>query len=49
MLYLVKNGVPWDVATRLSPTRRFGMVVALGELAGGSYDWGARRWREKKP
>ena len=48
-LFLVKNGVPFDVAFTLPPDERFAYVVILGELAGGRFDWGAMRWIEDRP
>ena len=48
MLFLVKNGVPYDVAMRLSPTRRVAYVVAIGELAGGAFDWRTMSWKDRR-
>lgn len=46
-LFLVLCGVPFDVAFSLEPDVRLAWVVILGELRGGTFDWGALRW--KKP
>ena len=43
-LYLVKNGVPFDVAFSLADDDRTAWVVAIGELEGKRYDWTTRRW-----
>jgi hypothetical protein len=43
-LYLVRNGVPFDVAFSLSTTERAAYVIALGTLEGHSFDWLAFEW-----
>lgn len=48
IMYLLDGGVPWEVATRITPTRRLAMVVARGELRGGTYDWATLRWVKKQ-
>ena len=48
VLNLVGHGIPWGVAVELSPVERLGYVVAIGEIAGGSFDWPAMEWREPK-
>jgi hypothetical protein len=45
-LYLIRNGVPFDVAFSLPPTERLAFIVALGELDGRSFDWRGLRWRD---
>ncbi len=45
-LYLVKNGVPLDVAFALPADERMAWVVAMGRLEGLDYDWSARRWKK---
>jgi hypothetical protein len=45
-LYLVRNGVPFDVAFSLPARDRLAWVVALGELDGRSFDWGRMSWDE---
>ncbi|HTR17158.1 MAG TPA: hypothetical protein VMI52_09015 [Acetobacteraceae bacterium] len=47
-LYLVRNGVPFDVAFALEPEERLAWVVAFGSLDGGTFDWQARRWVRKE-
>lgn len=52
---LVSEGVPWHVVfgdqntPPLSNSERTAMLIMLGEYRGGEFDWGAQRWRERKP
>jgi hypothetical protein len=46
-LYLVRNGVPFDVAFSLPADERLAWVVVMGRFDGFDYDWSAQRW--KKP
>jgi hypothetical protein len=39
------HGVPFELASGLSPTQRVAWVVALGTLRGGTFDWEALAWR----
>ena len=43
-LYLVRNGVPFDVAFSLDPRERLAWVVIMGRLAGGVFDWSTETW-----
>ncbi len=43
-LYLVRNGVPFDVAFSLPTDERMAFVVALGSLDGRTFDWRTLRW-----
>lgn len=45
-MLLVQNGVPFDVAFSLGAEERLAWVVALGELAGRRWDWGAMCWAQ---
>lgn len=47
-LYLVQNGVPFDVAFSLDAATRTEWVVGFGTLAGREYDWAAQRWAEPR-
>ncbi len=38
------NGVPFDVAFSLSPAMRLAMVVGVGTLRGGRFDWETMAW-----
>lgn len=44
---LVRVGVPWDVAWRMSPARRLACIVIAGELDGGEFDWDRLEWKAK--
>lgn len=48
VLFLVKHGIPFDVAFSLSPTRRLAWVVVMGELSGGKFDWSRGEWVTKE-
>jgi len=43
-LYLVRNGVPFDVAFSLDEKERLAWVVAFGTLDGRTFDWSAGAW-----
>ena len=43
-LFLVKNGVPFDVAFSLDAVERLAWVVIMGELIGLSFNWESRTW-----
>jgi len=43
-LYLVRCGVPYDVAFTLEAAERMAYVVAFGQLAGLTFDWQRLRW-----
>jgi hypothetical protein len=38
------NGVPFDVAFGASAAMRLAMVVGIGTLKGGRFDWEAMAW-----
>lgn len=42
----MQNGVPFDVAFTLDPDTRTEWVVALGQLAGRTFDWSAMQWTD---
>ena len=46
-LYLVRNGVPFDVAFSLPDDERIAFVVALGSLDGRRFDWNRMEWDEE--
>lgn len=48
-LFLVRRGVPWEVATNLSPAELLAYCVVCGELDGGRWSWRAMRWEDAKP
>ena len=43
-LFLVRNGVPFDVAFSLPEDERAAWVIALGTLDGGVFDFTTMRW-----
>lgn len=45
-LYLVSNGVPWDVAMNADDAWREAMAIIFGELKGAKFDWSAMNFRE---
>jgi hypothetical protein len=45
-LYLVRNGVPFDVAFSLPEDERLAFLVALGTLQCRDFDWAALRWKD---
>jgi len=47
-LFLVRNGVPFDVAFSLPPDERTAWVIVLGTLQGRIYDFDAMRWEESR-
>ena len=46
-LYLVRNGVPFDVAFSLPADERLAWVVVFGTLDGGEFDFVSMRWKER--
>jgi len=46
-LYLVSQGVPYEVAMRLPKRRRTAYVAIMGELSGQKWDWRNRRFESK--
>ena len=49
VLFLAKRGVPWEVATSLTPAELLAYCVISGELDGGRWNWRAMRWEDAKP
>jgi hypothetical protein len=47
-LYLVRNGVPFDVAFALPADERLAFVVAIGTLEGREFDWHTFSWKERQ-
>jgi hypothetical protein len=47
-LYLVRNGVPFDVAFCLPAEERMAFVIALGRLDGHAFDDAAMRWKDRR-
>jgi hypothetical protein len=47
-MYLVKSGVPFDVAFAAPDHWRLAMCVALGEFEGEKWSWRELRWLKKE-
>ncbi len=47
-MFLVKNGVPYDVAFSLGSAEKLAHCVALGEDAYNTFDWNSMSWIERK-
>lgn len=43
-LFLVTNGVPFDVAFSLDEDERLAWVVVIGRLKGREYNWQTKDW-----
>ncbi len=43
-LFLVRNGVPLDVAFSLDAQERTAWVIAIGQMDGLTWDWAAMGW-----
>lgn len=46
-LWLIKQGIPFDVAFSLPPAERLAMVVVFGQFDGGVFDWDTGTWRKR--
>ena len=47
-LYLVRNGVPFDVAFSLPADERLAWVAIMGRLATGrTFDWSTQTWSDQ--
>ena len=47
-LWLVKNGVPYDVAFNLDYPDLLAHWIVLGEFENGDWSWESMSWKEKK-
>jgi len=45
-LYLCQSGVPFDVAFSLPNEERLAWVIALGTLAGRTFNFATMEWKE---
>ena len=43
-LWLVKNGVPYDVAFSLDPVDRMAYTIIFGQMEGKQWDWNSLSW-----
>lgn len=48
-LYLVHNGVPFDVAFSLDDEERLAWTVIIGQLKGLTFNWISRSWERPQP
>jgi hypothetical protein len=46
-LWLVKNGVPYDVAFALPVEDVAAYGILFGEMEGGKFDWSTWQWAKK--
>lgn len=44
--YLIKNGIPFDVAFSLSPAKRIAFAIKFGQLDGNKFNFDTMRWEE---
>lgn len=46
--FLIKNGIPFDVAAELDDGSALAFMIAFGEMEGNQWDWNAMSWRERE-
>lgn len=46
-LYLVKNGIPYDIAMNLDAVERDAFMIIFGTLDGSEFDWRSAKWKER--
>ena len=46
-LWLVKNGVPYDLAFNLDDRELLAHVIVMGGFEGCNWDWNAMSWETK--
>lgn len=46
-LWLVKNGVPYDIAMTLDDAERLAYAVIFGQFEGSVFDWTRGQWKER--
>jgi hypothetical protein len=47
-LWLVKNGIPFDVAFQLDDLTRTAWSIVFSEMAGNQFDWNSMKFVEPK-
>ena len=47
-LWLVKNGVPYDIATNLDDDDLLAHVIVMGEFEGQLWSWSSMAWVPKR-
>ena len=43
-LYLIKNGIPFDVAMSLQEHEVLAYAIIFGKIDGGKWDWSSMSW-----
>ena len=46
-LWLVKCGVPYDVAFSLNDTDKLAYTIIMGQFEGNEWDWSRMHWVDK--
>lgn len=46
-MWLIKNGVPYDVAFSYTAEERFAACVVMSEFEGKTFDWEAMAFKER--
>jgi hypothetical protein len=46
-LWLIKNGIPFDIAMSIDVAEGKAWAVIFGQFEGGEYDWAANRWKDR--
>lgn len=46
-LYLVRNGVPFDVAFSLPPDEAMAWGIIFGEMDGNTWDFNSMAWKKQ--
>jgi len=46
-LWLVKNGIPYDIAMNLDDVERLAYAVIMGQFDGNSFNWDRGQWKER--
>lgn len=47
-MYLIKNGVPFDVAWTMEDHYVLAYCVTFGKAEGNEFDWASRSWRKQE-
>lgn len=47
-LWLVKNGISFDLAFGMPDTERKAFAIIFSEHEGASFDWSAMKWKEMR-
>jgi hypothetical protein len=47
-LWLVRNGIPFDVAFQLDDLTRTAWCIVFSEMEGNEFDWNTMQFKEKE-